>query len=1402
MAAKMAAKKSKSSAIQWRRIAPRAISMYVAALVVAVSFLFVVGGIVFSNVASESAQSLSRYYSVETVAQFTAYTTPHLVLLQQVSNSVAVSHWFADEHNWALETRASYDIRRFVTARPFGQIHLVVRESSNEYSFSGSEPPDVLRPRRVLDAASYDDAWYFYALRSNAPFSLYISRCAYTGDELYVRMSQRVYSRGRNVGVVSVSAPFYSFYDNLSHGFTSDDMRGFIIDKDGNIRVDSNIRGLPTENSHPTLQNPMFTEQLTAFNMHIMNGAFPPGIQPEVLPIRYESIRFVSVVPIAGTDWLVVVLSGQGSLLNPGRYWPLMAGAVVVLIFSGIASYLIMRSLVLEPLSQLTTATTDLPIDGKTAHLAGSSRDDEIGVLARSIQDMHLRLSASNEELVSLMRERERQLALMESIDNVAFALLGMSDDNLDEFNNSLFKGIRIVSIVGEVSTMYIFKNEESHNKKQYVAQLAWQSGMPVSLEAIKTTYDYNATPGWYEKLSAGEVVNMSVEELSPDEQAHISSNARSILIVPVFFQERFWGTAWYEDDVHTGPFDEARVGLLKSAAIMMVSAVHRKGHVEVIREAADRQRLMLDAMPISCHIWDKNMNMIDANKVAVKFFGLNSNQELAEKFDSLSPEFQPNGRASKELAYEHIQKAFDEGSCEIEWLFRMPNTNEPIPTEIALLRVQYNSEFAVAAYIRDVREHRRMIQEIEHRGHLLYTVNSAASILLQAEMDEFESSLFRSLSMMARAVDVERVFLWEYKMHDNNKRYFNQIYEWVGVATVFGRQDHIIDYPEDIGGIESRLLRGLCVSGTSKDLPNDVREALILTGSKSYLMIPVFLRGKLWGVLGFGDLRNERSFSESDESILRSGGLLVANALLRYEMTQNIKATSTKLSAVISNYSGIIWSVDSDDTITLFNGLALFKLGIQSSFYEGKKITEIPENWHNFDILENVRKTFTEGNQRWTIRIRDDIFTARTSPVFDNQGNITDVVGSIDDITESYRLQEKLERALFDAQAASQAKSNFLSTMSHEMRTPMNAITGMCTIGKDADNIERKDYAFEKIEAASNHLLGVINDVLDMSKIEAGMLSLSNEPFDLTRIINRVITVIHFRIEEKNQHFEFNVASDVPSVLVADDHRLTQVLTNLLSNAVKFTPDDKSISLDVHMISKDEDECTIQFDVIDQGIGLTKEQQGMLFQSFVQAEASTTRKYGGTGLGLAISKHIVELMGGKIWIESELGKGATFSFTIHAKMPTDDDIAATQEDAMHTSVDTQYPGRKLLLAEDVDINREIVQAMLSESGIIIDCAENGEEALELFTKNHEKYDLIFMDVHMPKMDGYQTTRAIRALDIGKAKTIPIVALTANVFTEDIEKCMAAGMNAHLGKPLDFDAVRETLRKYLTKSKK
>jgi CheY-like chemotaxis protein len=303
--------------------------------------------------------------------------------------------------------------------------------------------------------------------------------------------------------------------------------------------------------------------------------------------------------------------------------------------------------------------------------------------------------------------------------------------------------------------------------------------------------------------------------------------------------------------------------------------------------------------------------------------------------------------------------------------------------------------------------------------------------------------------------------------------------------------------------------------------------------------------------------------------------------------------------------------------------------------------------------------------------------------------------------------------------------------------------------------------------------------------------------------MIERVRSIFEFRLNEKNQKLTINLDPDIPKLIITDEQRLAQVITNLIGNAIKFTPDQGSITLTARKLdntpfdSSEGEFCYLEFNVTDTGIGIPKDQQGNLFQSFVQADSSIARKFGGTGLGLAISKKIVELMRGEVNIVSDVGKGSSFIFTIHAKIPVSSDETASTPSESVIEETCNYTGKRVLLAEDVEINREIVITLLEPLGIEVIEAEDGQKAYDLFHANADTIDLIFMDIHMPSVNGYDSARLIRANEHPRAKTVPIIAMTANVFKEDVDQCLAAGMNDHIGKPVDFDIVIATLKKYL-----
>ncbi|MCL2185129.1 MAG: ATP-binding protein [Treponema sp.] len=406
--------------------------------------------------------------------------------------------------------------------------------------------------------------------------------------------------------------------------------------------------------------------------------------------------------------------------------------------------------------------------------------------------------------------------------------------------------------------------------------------------------------------------------------------------------------------------------------------------------------------------------------------------------------------------------------------------------------------------------------------------------------------------------------------------------------------------------------------------------------------------------------------------------------------------------------------------------------------------------------------------------------------------------IGIIVKFQNKIYMDEKLK-----ADAANRAKSEFLANMSHEIRTPMNAIIGMTSIGKIAENIDRKDYCFSRIEDASRHLLTVINNILDISKIEINKFELSVREFEFDQMLKRVFSIISQQIEDKKIDFKIIIDKNIPKKVIGDDHKLSQVIMNILGNAVKFTPNNGAICFETEYLGENNNICEIKISVKDSGIGMSPEQQVDIFLPFKQAEGSTSRNFGGTGLGLAISRSIVEMMKGKIWIDSELNKGSTFSFIIKLEICSDKTLHEGNTDTNKnedTNKNDNFEEKRILLVDDVEINREIVLVLLEHTKLQIDCAEDGIHAINKFINAPSKYDMIFMDVQMPKMNGYDATRKIRSIEKEKSlQKTPIIAMTANVFREDIEKCIDSGMDDHLGKPLNINEVLIILRKYLNK---
>jgi len=526
----------------------------------------------------------------------------------------------------------------------------------------------------------------------------------------------------------------------------------------------------------------------------------------------------------------------------------------------------------------------------------------------------------------------------------------------------------------------------------------------------------------------------------------------------------------------------------------------------------------------------------------------------------------------------------------------------------------------------------------------------------------------------------------------------------------------------------------------------------------------------------------------------LLSWGFLVVNGIAVSLLSEALRrslagseANRALLDAVVSGTSDAIFVKDARGRYLLCNRSAAELVGKKAGEVVGHDDTFLFSAPVAAELMAQDRDIMASGATR---TYEEDLttasgrpFTVQTSkgPVRDRSGRLIGVFGIARDITDRKRA-DAADAARLAAERLAREKGEFLANMSHEIRTPLNAVLGFAQVGRRASESPRSRRSFDRILDSGELLLGVINDILDYSKLEAGKLTLERVPVDIDAMLERAAGLMAAKARAKDLKFRVDIAPDLPAGCLGDGLRLSQVLVNLLSNAIKFT-EHGDITL---AAARDGDELV--FRVADTGIGMDAAQIGRLFAAFEQADSSTTRQYGGTGLGLAISKRLIDLMAGSIRVDSQPGRGSRFELRLPylaAEAPVPDET--------RNADGPRLTGLNLLAAEDNEVNRLVLEDILDLEGARLTCVENGREAVDRVRHTGpDAYDLVLMDIQMPEMDGYEATRRLHEI----APNLPVIGLTAHAMADERAKCIAAGMVEHVAKPIGIDVLVETILRY------
>ena len=981
--------------------------------------------------------------------------------------------------------------------------------------------------------------------------------------------------------------------------------------------------------------------------------------------------------------------------------------------------------------------------------------------------------------------------------------------------------------------------------------------------------YDFNGQPHLcvYKKISSANT-GWKISVTAPINESPLQNVQHGLMLASLMFLLIGIPVAFFVSGVVIKPF--IKIEAQNKTLAELYDEI--QAHTEQIRNEHERVKLLLDATPLACRLWNRKYEIFECNDETVRLFELKNKQEYIDRFFELSPEYQPDGQLSTEKTRNIIDKVFEEGRYVYKWMHQLLD-GTPLPAEITLVRVTYEGDDVIAGYTRDLREHERMMSDIKYRDDMLNTMNRVAVVLLAAANEEnFEDPLKEGMELIGRYLGADCVQVWPNETIDD-KLHFVLKYKWLSET---GKKAPLVEIGTAVP-YSSRwmglFLQGENINGPISSLPKEDQDLLSPLGITSTITIPLFYQEKFWGVFCVDDCVKERYYSEGEAGILRSAALMLVNAINRNLQLKEIKQKSNLLDSMNKAANMLLQAEINkfDDNLHMCMGMIgkavnADRLSIwKNKIKEGKLYCTLISEWVEDEDLRTSSEISTdvpyEGNlPTWERFLKQGMFintlarnlspeeqvrmnmygiksvfaapvfvhdefwgvvscdNCQDESVFSEEVATTLYSGSLLIANALFRNEmtlnlqkaaEELKTALMDTQKANNAKSDFLANMSHEMRTPLNAIIGLSELALEDEKInEDAKGNLEKISSAGDTLLSLVNSILDISKIEAGKFELIEDVYDTSSLINDTVTNNILRIGSKPINFVLNIRENLPSKLYGDELRIKQVLSNLLSNAFKYT---KEGTVELGMDHTREGEVIwLTAWVTDTGIGIKEEDINKLFSDYAQMDAKSNRMIEGTGLGLTIAQKMTELMDGTINVESEYGKGSTFTIRIKQKHISDEAIGQeTSNNLMNYRysnhkrnknakiVRIKLPYARVLVVDDIAANLDVAKGLLKPYSMQIDTAASGQQAIDAIQAETVRYNAIFMDHMMPGMDGIEAAERIRKIGTEYSKNIPIIALTANAISGNDKMFINKGFQDFLSKPIDLSRLDAVIRRWI-----